>query len=141
MRRSLLLLLLGGLALWNGLRAWEAAQMLVHGLEFPRPWLLYALFAGSVWALAFLGCALGITLRRRGAARVTIAAIVVHQVFALVEQLLGTRAPEAQARLGFAALVSAALVLGAILLTMPLPRLALPSSSASANLTNERPKS
>lgn len=138
MRRSLLLLLLGGLAVWNGLRAWEAVQMLLRELVLPHAWLAYAALSSIVWAWVFLGCALGIAQRTRSAARVTITAISVHQVFALAEQWLGTRAPEAQTRLGFAALTSAVLVLSTILLLVPFSR---PTPSSSSNTSaNERPK-
>lgn len=110
-----------GFAFWNSLRAWEAARLLQE-TELPRAPLIYALVSSPVWAIAFLGCALVLCRNQWWAARVTIVAILVHQALALAEQLFWAHAPEAQTRLGFAALVSASLVFVALWLVKPLLR-------------------
>jgi hypothetical protein len=68
----------------------------------------YLFVMSLVWAAAFGACAFGFARSRRWAARVTIAVIVLYQANLWLNHFLFARSPEASARAGFAALLSAA---------------------------------
>jgi hypothetical protein len=59
------------------------------------------------WAVAFGVCAYGIWRSRHWAPRVTIVAIVLYQANLWLNHIVFTRSPEANERIGFAALLSA----------------------------------
>lgn len=78
----------------------------------------YVFVMSLVWAAAFGASAFGFARSRRWAARVTIAVIVLYQANLWLNHFVFARSPEANARAGFAALLSAAsivLVAGAAL--------------------------
>ena len=78
----------------------------------------YMFVMSLVWAAAFGACVFGFARSRGWAARVTIAIIVLYQANLWLNHFLFARSPEANARAGFAGLLSVAsivLVAGAAL--------------------------
>lgn len=66
----------------------------------------YVMVISVVWMAVFGACAFGVARSRPWAARVTIAVIVLYQANLWLNHVLFTRSPEAEARAGFAALLS-----------------------------------
>jgi hypothetical protein len=105
-------LLACALALFSAANAARAALALQQAMQLPdlpsTPPPAYLIAMGAAWALAFGACAYGIFRSRRWAPRVTITAIVLYQANLGFNHVAFSRSSEAEARVGFAALLSVA---------------------------------
>jgi hypothetical protein len=106
--RRLLIIALIAFAFANLIRAALAAQQAAL-LDVPvaEP-TAYVMVISAAWAAAFGACAFAFLRSRAWAARVTIAVIVLYQANLWLNHLAFARSPEAEARAGFAALLSVA---------------------------------
>jgi hypothetical protein len=114
--RRLLALALALFSAANAARTILALQQAIQLPDLPSsPPPAYLAAMGVIWAVVFGACAVGIAQSRRWAPRVTIAAIVLYQANLWFNHAAFTRSPEAEARVGFAALLSVAsiVVIGA----------------------------
>ena len=116
--RRVLIAALIAFALANTLRAVLALQQFaLTDVPLAEP-PAYVLAISLAWASAFGVCAFAFVRSRWWAARVTIAVIVLYQANLWLNHFVFARSPEAEARAGFAALlsvVSIVLVAGAAL--------------------------
>jgi hypothetical protein len=107
--RRLLALALALFGAANIARAVLAVQQAVQLPELPAvPTPGYLAVMGVLWAAAFGACAVGIARAWRWAPRVTIAVIVLYQANLWLNHVAFSRSSEAEARVGFAALLSVA---------------------------------
>lgn len=107
MIRRVLIVALALFAIANFARAFLAVQQAVQLPDLPvaaPP--AYLVSMSMVWTVAFGACAYGMARSRGWAPRVTIAVIVLYQANLWLNHLVFSRSSEAEARFGFAALLS-----------------------------------
>ena len=111
-RPRILLLVLLGFAVsqvWRAQIAWQQAQMLVDLPTALSPW--YGVVTSAAWALIFATTLLMVWRHVRFAAVAAILAVVLNQAHVWLDRLLFSRSTESMQTLGFAALLSALLII------------------------------